>query len=603
MYRYVCVSWMMAASLFCHALAQAPAPAQLPPEVLAYADLILFNGKVLVADDQFTIAQAVAVRDGKILAVGTDQRIQAMAGPSTRRIDLAGKTLVPGFYDTHLHLDGAFDANYVGPAMRHRVWDGSYPLKMTRAEFLEKLGEVVKKQKPGEWVLSFAPIEFIPLLRKELDEIAPNNPLELRTGAGPGEEPVYANSMAIKLAKMPTDTPGLLKDANGEPTGTLITFAAGVMEYETIPYVGIEGRLKPLKQAMKIANSLGITMIATRSKPISLSAIKTLWEQHELTTRWRIATEMIRHSPNAEMILKRVGNLDGLGDDMFKLWGMQPGNPDGNDAVTWMMPRDKFLHTPQGERKDLIGEMYTDSGIDYWFDRESSGYGLVILANRYGWRTTMIHTAGDRAASMLLEAYEKAHKENPITGRRFALDHALMLNPDHLEKMRELGVIPSVYMANSIGNDPSEKVRLYGPDKVANFTPVKSMIAAGLKPVAESDAGLRNGGKFTNPLWNIEKLVTRTDEKGKVWGPHERIDRKEALWMYTNWASYYSGDEKILGTLEPGKLADLVVLEGDFMAVPEEFLSDLRVAMTFVGGKLVYERAERLPNDNVEFQR
>ena len=604
------VSGLTVAIVTLGVLASAQTPGGLPEEIVAYADTIFYNGQVLTADDQFTIAEALAVRDGKILAVGSSDRIQSMAGPRTMQVDLKGNSLIPGFYDTHLHIDGAYDGSYKGEGVRHLVWgrDSEGNINVTRDEYLKKLGEYVQSHKPGEWVLSNIPEEYVPITRKELDALAPDNPVELRSGSGPGEEPVFANTKALELAQIPPDTPGFHKDSDGQPSGILWGFAAGVMEYEAIPYIPVEARLRALKQVMKMANGMGLTMVATRSKPVPMSAIKTLWESGELTLRWRLSTEMIRMNPNAEMVLKRVGNLDGLGDDMFKLWGSQSGNPDGgNWKTTWTPTRARYDRLPEGEGegKEAIGKWWNERGKDYWTDLQNSGYYLTVLANRYGWRTTMIHSGGDRANSLLLDAYEEAHRERPITGRRFSMDHAIMVTPEHIQKMKELDVIPSVYIALSIGRNPDELVRLFGADRVAGFTPLRSMIDAGLKPVAESDSGFQPGRrKYANPLWGIEKYITRKDEQERLWGPDERINRKEALNMYTNWAAYYTGDEKILGSLEPGKLADLVVLDGDYMQVPEEEISELRVLMTLVNGKIVFEReTSDISIESVDFHR
>ncbi len=598
---YVRVAWMPLGIVL--AVAGIARGQALPPEVVRYADLVLYNGQVLVADDAFTIGQAVAVRDGKVIAVGPNDRIRAMAGPKGQQLDLRGATVVPGFYDTHLHVDNAYDADYNGPGIRYQPFKGmgGGKVDVTRDEYLAKLKALVESRPKGETILAYAPTAYCPITRAELDRIAPNNAVALRPGTGPGEEPVYVNSRALEMMSLPLDTPGLVKDANGQPTGQLNSFAAGKWEYETMPWVPVQARFNGLKRMMKLMNSLGVTMIATRSKPVPMSAIKRLWEQKALTVRWRLASEMIRMNQNAESVLKRVGDLDGLGDEMLKLWGVQPGNPDGTDHLTFAPPR----NSQADNRPSALTADWDENGKNYWYDPKTSGRDLLLLANRYGWRTTMIHSAGDKANSLLLDAYAEADKENPIKGRRFAIDHCPMITPADMKKMVSLGVICSTYMAGSIGRDPSRLVDRFGADRVASFTAVRTMIDMGLKPVAESDSNPTPGNeKFTSPLWNMEHYVTRTDDaSGRLWGPNEKITRKEALWMYTNWAAFYTGDETILGTLEAGKYADMVILGGDFLTVPDNKISTLPIVATLVNGRFVYRQEDMLKNEGIALHR
>ena len=197
---------------------------------------------------------------------------------------------------------------------------------------------------------------------------------------------------------------------------------------------------------------------------------------------------------------------------------------------------------------------------------------------------------GDRATEEVLKAFEEG-KKTPVvktSKQTLAVDHMAMVTPQQLKKMKELGIIPSVMISASI-TKMDQYSYILGNEEAMKLSAAKSMINAGLRPVAEADTGTF---PFSSPMWNMEKFITRKDEHGFTWGPGERVTRQEALWMYTNWAAYYTGDEKILGTLEPGKLADLVVLDGDYMTVPEEDISEIPVVLTLVGGKVVYERSK-----------
>ncbi|MCH8820047.1 MAG: amidohydrolase family protein, partial [Acidobacteria bacterium] len=163
----------------------------------------------------------------------------------------------------------------------------------------------------------------------------------------------------------------------------------------------------------------------------------------------------------------------------------------------------------------------------------------------------------------------------------WAFDHCLMVRPEHIATARRLDLIASAN-ANSIGN--KTLIRLYGADEVYKISPTRSLLDAGLRVVMEAP-----GNTDQPPLYHIERFVTRKDEDGRVWNEAERITRREALYMSTNWAAYYTGDEKILGSIEPGKLADLVVIDGDYLTVPEDEIGELQIALTMVDGRIVFE--------------
>jgi predicted amidohydrolase YtcJ len=236
---------------------------------------------------------------------------------------------------------------------------------------------------------------------------------------------------------------------------------------------------------------------------------------------------------------------------------------------------------------------------------------------------TGAHNQGDRGADALLSAIEAGKKDQlvPNSQQTFAVDHGLVLNPktpegNAWERMKNVNMIPSLGMpflfdppkidpkdpqaaakGKGFGFDTwsslEQRGHMFGRERVYKMLPAKSMIRAGLKPVAESDRGVV---PECCPLWNLEKMVSRKDDRlPGVWGPDERVTREEAILMYTNWAAYYTGDEKWLGTLEPGKLADVVVIDGDYLGVPEEKISDLGIAMTLVNGKIVYSSNKLSP--------
>ncbi len=549
----------------------------LPPEVLHYADMIVYNGKVLTADDDFTVAEALAVRDGKFLAVGDSSRIQRMAGPNTRQIDLQGKTVIPGIIDTHFHLDRYIGLNQVGPSLK---WE-------TEEAGIEELKALAAQTPPGEWVVvRISRTDIYNVTRQELDQASTRHPIALISSLG---DEYAVNSEGLK--RFPPGLSGLQKDPDtGEYTGQVRGFASGVLDYELIPWPNIAEQLPHYRKAMLDYAKAGMTTTVHRARGMVFSAYRELWLRDQLTMRVRLGHEIARLNPNLEAMFKRVGNLTGFGDDWLKIIGVSPVPPDGAGSLVWTSQRqlrrlaDAPSVSPYGQ--DLWGMM----GEDLEKDTE---FRSVVLAGKYGWSVNTLHSAGDAANDQALLAYEKALEASKELGMTisipYGLDHGSMITPEQIKKMKELGVIPSLYVANSIGRDPSRAIYLYGADAVNRFTPTRSLIEAGVRPAGESDT---DRWPYITALWNIEKYVTRTDEKGRVWGQNEAITREQGLLMFTNWAAYYTGDEKILGTIEPQKLADFVVLDGDFMGVAAEDISEIPVVMTVVGAKIVFD-AER----------
>jgi len=551
----------------------AQTPQNLPPEVLAYPEMVLYNGQILTVDDSFTIAEAVAVRGEKFLALGTNQRIRAMAGPETRQIDLRGKTVIPGFIDTHYHFN-----RHAERGLLSRV------IYRSRDQWMREVGRLVDAAEPGEWVIlrsertvgqPWAQSVF-GLTKKDLDPISPNNPVFVWTSP-PGND-ALVNSYALRLAKMPADTPGLIKDpVTGEPNGVAQQAAYGTLFYEVIPEIPVEERLPYYKQAMRNFNAVGKTMMHGRYPGSDFSVFKKLWEQGELTVRFRVAHEFARNAYKPEALIKRLGNLSGFGDDWLKISAANVGNPDGalgnGRAWTTMAKLPGTGHAPNPDEPDF-------GFVPYFKDSEQSDWRTVPILNRYGWRILGIHTAGDASVDALLAAYEKAHEEKSLVGQAWAFDHSLMVTPEHIAIAKRLGLIAS---ASSGRMGSKNVIRLYGADEVFKISPMRSLLDAGIRVVMEG------GDPNSPPLARIENFVTRKDEDGRVWNEAEKVTRREGLYMATNWAAYYTGDEETLGSIEPGKLADLVVIDGDFLTVPEDDLSELKVLMTVVGGQVVYE--------------
>ena len=558
-----------------------------PPEVLAYPNMIAYNGKVLTVDEGFSTVQAFAVRDGKFLAVGSNQRIRAMVGPQTRVIDLKGRSAVPGFIDTHNHYNG-----YAERGLIPRI------IFQTKGQWVAEIKKLVDVAEPGEWVILRS--ERTPdqpwvessfsMTRRELDPISPNNPIFVWTSP-PGNDAII-NSYALRLANMPEGISGLVKDENGQPTGFIDQAAYGRVFYELLPWPDLEELVPRYKAAQEKFNSQGKTTVGARYTPQSISVLKTIWERGEATLRMRVFHEFARVAHEPEAIIKRVGNLNGLGDDWFKIAAANIGNPDGSAGRGRGWTRSPKL-PGMGNAKEA-GD--PDFGfVPYYADRQASDWSTIPILSRYGWRILGIHTAGDKSVDELISAYEEANKEKSIVHLRHGIDHSLMIRPEHIEAVKRLGLVTGAEENSAEGTENLAKI--YGADEVYKISPIRTMIDAGIIVGMEGlgNTGTDATGAEKTPLWFIETFVTRADvETGKVWNPSERVTREQGMMMSTIWAADYLGDRDTLGSIEPGKLADFVVLDGDYMAVPEDKISDLKAILTVIDGKVVYEATGEL---------
>jgi len=513
-------------------------------------DLVLVGGRILTMDSRSSVAEALAVRDGRILAVGSDAAVRPMAGPQTRVIDLAGKTVVPGLIDTHAHFGAAGLSDYVvnlGPAK-------------SVAGALELLKAFVARKKPGEWIITggwHPPSQLAEkryLTRQEIDSVAPNNPVYLRTVG----HFAMANSLALQKAGIDKTSPNpsggsFEKDASGELTGVLVETAIPLVENLVPPFTEDE-EIRQYKIAEGVLNSYGITSVVegatsardTRTlQKIALSNAATL----------RVGL-MYRPEPPAELsaweaIMSGSGATSGFGDDWLKFGGIKIFYDGGMTLRTAMMR-----------------DVYPDSHDNYRGIAQQTPERLkqlVSIANKSNWRVG-VHVVGDLGVDQVLDAFEAADKEKSIRDRRFILIHASLIRPEQMDRARALGV--RVDFQNVFMWDKAATVeRFLGKATADRALPTKTLI---------DRMGLDNLGAGTdfpvnpiNPFLNIYIMVTRKDPNGNVYGASEAISREQALRLYTSAASRYMFDEGRKGTLEAGKLARMP-LQSSSMASEEQ---------------------------------
>lgn len=534
-------------------------------------DLVLVNGKVLTLDDRSTVTEAVAVADGKIVATGSSASMKSLAGARTRVLDLSGKTVIPGLIDTHAHFKAAGLGDYVVIMGRAR----------TVAEALEAIKAFAAKRKPGEWIVGGAwhpPSQLAEkryLTRQEIDSVAPNNPVYLRTVGHFS----MANTMALQrvgVDKTTADPSGgkFERDAAGELTGLLVETAIDPVEKAVPPWTE-DDEIRQFTIAESFLNSFGIT-----------SAIEGATEARDIRTLQKLAASgkatlrtgvMFRPEPPADLtaweaILSGNGAASGFGDDWLKFAGIKIFYDGGMTLKT-----------------ALMRDVYPDSHDNYHGIAQQTPERLkqlVSICNRYDWRVG-VHVVGDLGIDQVLDAFEAVDKEKSIRDRRFVLIHASLIRPEQMERAQRLGV--RVDFQNAFMWDKAATVeRFLGRATADRAVPTKTLIEKmGLNSLG---AGTDFPVNPINPFLNMYVMVTRKDPNGNAYGPAEAITREQALRLYTSAASHYNFDEARKGTIEPGKLADMVVLSADYTSVPEEQIKDIKADLTLVGGKVVFQR-------------
>jgi predicted amidohydrolase YtcJ len=538
------------------ALSATQRPSASPP------DTILVNGRVVTVDAAFSTAEAVAIAGGKFSAVGSDAAIRKLAGPRTTTIDLRGQTVIPGLADNHLHDAGG------GPGVDlSRV--------RTMADLLSAIAARVKQSKPGEIVVSNSDWHEAQLkehrlpYRKDIDTVSPANPVVLVRG---GHEYIL-NSAALKKWNITADTlqlPGgrITRDAQGELNGELVDRAKSLVQLPPAPPLTIEA----LVEQHKKLNAAGLTSI--RYPGASIEQYRLLQEmQRRGILTIRVSQLMRVGADSAAKMREAVAALrvsPDEGDEWLRVGGMKLG-VDGGFEGGWM--REPYAE-PWGE-----GGRFT--GVNTM--KQAPYTDVVKELNRLGWRVAT-HAVGDAAIDEVLAAYEAANAERSIRGRRWTIEHGFIAQPDQFPRMKALDLVISaqnhLYLAG-----PS-LVSYWGPVRAARTTPMRAYLDQGFVVSGGTDSAVVP----YPPLWVLYHFITRDTISGGVLGADQKISRKEALQVETINNAYLTFEEAIKGSIEPGKLADLVVLPENILTVPEKRIEQMQVSMTMVGGKMVYRR-------------
>jgi predicted amidohydrolase YtcJ len=523
-------------------------------------ELVLHNGNIHTSNPKLPKAQAIAISNGKIVAVGSDSDILYLAGAATRKINIGGKTITPGFIDAHSHPASSGYAH-----LRNVDCDLRSIKAIQQALKTESL-----KKAPGAWVSGFKyddtkTAEGRYITRYDLDEISTEHPITIQHRGG---HTSYNNSMALKLAKIDRATPDpqgghIARDENGEPTGLLKENAIDLV-FTLIPDIQTEqDQQEGVKIITEMMSRSGITSVTDAyGLQSDLKAYRNARAAGDLKAR--IYCMMSYHEID-DMISQGVKTGDG--DHWVRIGGMKL-TCDGS-----ISERTARLSEPYIGRPNDFGLIVMD---------EEELYTYAIKAQKANWQIG-IHANGDVGIDKSLNVFERVQKEHPRQDPRFRLEHCTLINADLIKRIKNLNAIPCPFSTYVYFH--GEKMVNYGKERLENMFAVKSFLDAGINVTQTSDYP---PGPF-EPMMAIQSSVTRTDMSGNVWGPNQKISVAEAIKVGTINGAYASYEEAIKGSLEQGKLADLVVLEKDPTNTDPTTIIDIKIERTMVGGKWVYE--------------
>jgi predicted amidohydrolase YtcJ len=518
-------------------------------------DAIFYNGKIVTVDSGSTIQQAFAVRGEEFLAVGTNAKVRALASANTRLVDLHGATIVPGLADDHHHVY----------ASARVTWRGVDMVGVTTlAEMSNRLRQAVAKAKPGETV--FTTVGWrIPdgrPNRQDLDQISTSIPVVAvrgRRGA------MTLNTAALKAAGITREHPSfegvkVPVDSAGEPNGETPDYPEAMLLLDKlIPPPSQAEEVELIERGQREQNSLGLTSMRELTLwPQAMRAYSEVWRQRKLTLRVSMQMDL----PFAD---KTVSDLE--------KWGVGPGFGDH-----WLR-LDSIGEEPYAPKTPL--KQFTE---------------IAVAVNRLGWRfaphvnsSPGTKFSADEVLNATLQAYEAADRDHSIADRRWIMEHIPFATPDQLDRLARMGVVVSLQAAGYNGGYEAA-VKAYGKERAERQTPIRDMLDRHMIVCAGSDFGgpLPDDPHPNNPFRFFYYYVTRKTRDGMLLGPQEKISRIEALRLFTVNSAYATFEEKVKGSIEPGKLADFVVLSQDIMTVPDDQILATHVLATYVGGRKVF---------------
>lgn len=538
----------------------------------SHADTILFNGRISTLDPLSPEATAVAMLDGRFVAVGDDHTVRKLTGPNTVSIDLKGRTAIPGLNDSHIHvIRGGLNFN-----MELR-WDGVPSLALA----LQMLKEQARRTPPPQWVRvvgGWSEFQFTERRMPTLDEInavSPDTPvfvLHLYDRA-------MVNRAALRALGYTRETPdppgGVIeRDRSGNPTGLLIAKPNALILYASLakgPKLAFEDQVNSTRHFMRELNRLGITSCIDagggfQNYPDDYRVIGHLAERDQLTLR--IAYNLFTQRPKLEY-------------DDFAAWAkiVSPGH--GNDVYK-MNGAGEMLVFSAADFEDFL-EPRPD--LQPVLEAELRKVVNLLVEKRWPFR---LHATYDESISRFLDVFESIDRENPFNGLRWFFDHAETISERSMERVRALG--GGIAIQDRMAFQGEYFVNRYGKQAAKRTPPINAMLNLGIPVGAGTDATRVSS---YNPWVSLYWLVTgRTVGGLSLYDEKNRLSRTAALRLYTEGSSWFSGDEGKKGRIAKGQLADIAVLSGDYFRVPEEEIKSIESVITVMGGRVVYAADE-----------
>ena len=523
------------------------------------ADVVVRGANVITIDPRLPRAEALAIRDGRFIAVGATDIVNDLVGSRTEVLELPGKTVVPGFIDAHIHV--------LSSGIRHVMAADCDRRDISSVQ--QALRERTRTARAGEWVQGFKfddtkTEESRFLNSHDLDAVSTEHPVLVSHRAG---HVYFLNSLALKIAGFDPETP--------DPPGGRIGHDQGTGELNGVIYERAFDRVRPLLPAVtEEVRYDGLKRICDMLTAAGLTSVHDARVSKDEFLTYQDGRNNGDLSLRVYMLmahdlfpaLREAGVKSGLGDERLRLGGIKMVS-DGAIAA-----RTAYLSEPYVGSED-------EHGILAMSPEETEA--SVMEMHRAGFQVC-IHANGDLAIDMVLTAYEKAQAAFPRKDPRHRVEHCTLVNPDLLRRMRSLGAVATPFCTYVYYH--GEKMRFYGEDRLHWMFAQRSFIDHGVTSTGATDYP---PGPF-EPLMGIQSCVTRTDSSGMVWGESQRVSVEEALKLYTLNGAYASFEENLKGSIEVGKLADLVVLGANPAAVDPMTIKDIPVERTIVGGETVF---------------
>lgn len=533
--------------------------------------MALVNGNVITVDPEFRIAEAVAVKGGRVAAVGSNSAIKEMISQFTEVIDLDGETVLPGLIDAHLHV--------LMTGLGMLMVNCRTPPVKTIEDLKSAVRDRAGRDGPGVWIEGRGwdqakLAEHRAPTRWELDEAAPDNPVFLIRTC---EHIVAVNSKALDMAGVDKDTPQpvggeIVRDELGEPTGILREMPAFQLVRRHIPLPDFKRKVEAIRLATAAFSRAGLTSVVDAGlTEEEMRAHQIALREGGLAVRVSMMLWGVDGDESLESSLRRIGLFPmatGFGNEMLQFLGLK-----------------LVVDGSLGGRSALMREPYeNDTSSGLLIVPEDKLRRLVDAGNMHGMNIG-IHCCGGRAMDVALKAYEETDKKKPIRGRRFSLIHAYQPSEENFEQCKRLGVVVASQpgFLFYLGDSFNENI---GSERAVRLKPHRAWLDNGAVVASSTDSPVTPYLPFTT-LW--ASIARRTEVRGTQMGEGQRVTREEAVRMYTVNGAYLALQEKERGSIEPGKLADMIVVDRDVLTCPEESIRDTKVLRTILGGKTVYE--------------